>query len=659
MDIAVQTGVTKTTSGTSVLSLSLRSKGAEEVLLLLQAQAEERAARTLEEECETVVRHALLETEGEVWSRLDGALKEMNGLLKGLLLSQAVEDVHAIVAVAEKDGMLHVSHAGRGEAYLVRGGTASQITEYSRGKPLSAFVHISSGPLEPGDAVVFSTQRLLRSFTPAQLMQMAQRGDRMLPEVVGHLDGERETAAVAVLGAGGQAMAETPAVRSSLALPSRRSGKRMPATGRFASYGALIGRTLRSFTPFLLSAARGARRSLPSSAGFMQTVRARTEQFLADLRHPQRKRRAHLLLLAGAVAAFLIIFLVVKLTVTSQRSKTRTELGILVEQINQEIKTSENRRLAGDVDAANDILQRADAWAKQVMDNESGLFRLEAMDLLDRIRTKREEINNIVRLSPRVLVNLSSKNPSVNALGLVGVADGEFIAYDRQSWYHVLLNGVDDPKPLADDGSIIDGAPFPRYKSQAFLTTGNALIELQGSQPVPMKTEDPAGWATGKDLETYLRYLYILSTDNRIYKYERLSNRYGTAVQYNVNGDLSGALDMAIDASVYVLKEGGTVVKLFRGENKPFVIRHLPPDALKTAVKFVKAADSNFYFLDPAKSRVIVLADGSPADEASYLRQYVLEGEQIGKLQDLYVDPDESHLYVADEKRVYVIDIVK
>jgi hypothetical protein len=390
-----------------------------------------------------------------------------------------------------------------------------------------------------------------------------------------------------------------------------------------------------------------------------QTVRERTTQFLKDLKDPKRKRKAHMLLLAGAIAAFLIIFLVVKLSTTSQRSKTRAELGTLVQKINEEIRNADNKRLSGDSDAANDILQRADAWAKQVMDNESGLFRVEALDLLDRIRAKREEINNIVRLSPRVMVNLSAKNPDVSAQGLIGVADGEFIAYDRQSWYHVLLNSVDDPKKIADDGFILDGTSFPRFKSQVFLTTGNAVIELQGNQPISMKTEDPAGWVTGKEVKTYLRNLYMLTADGKIFKYERLSNRYGTAVPYNINGDLTGALDMAIDSSIYVLREGGAVVKLLRGETKPFVIRHAPEGVLKNATKVVKVSDSNFYFLDPTKNRVIVSSDGGTTGESSYLKQYVLEGEQVGKLQDIYVDPEESHLYVVDEKRVYVVDLVK
>jgi len=646
----------------------------------MQVSGNPHESKTLEEECRTIIQHSLLETQGDAWHRLDGSLKEVNGLMKGLLLSQTVEDVHAIVGLVDTEGVLHVSHAGRGEAYLIRGNSASQITEYSRGKPVSAFIHISSGPLEPGDMVVLATQRLLRTFTPAQLVQAASREDQLLDEIKVKLDAEKEVAALATIhvgqGRGRAAMRDReeddeeeerrlPSRRSS-SLPPRRGEKRLPAmltglTDTLATAGKKLG-------PLVAAAGKWSKAkasSLSAKAGkaksegsVMDRAKEGISTFFADLKHPQRKRRAHLLLLASAVTAFLVVWLVVHLSTSSQRSKTRTELTQMMKEINTAITTAENRRLAGDTDQANSILDRADERAKQVMDNESGLFRVEALDLLDRIRAKKEEINNIVRITPRVAVNMTTKTADVSVQGLIGIADGEFIVYDREQWYHVLLNGVDDPRRLADQDLIIDGANFPRFKAQVFLMTNNSFVELVGDQPTSMKTEDPAGWVTGKDLETYLRYVYILTADNKIQKYERLGAQYSAPVQYNVSGDLTGAVDMAIDNSVYVLKEGGGVVKLLRGEAQPFSLLHAPADALKTATKVFKAPESNFYFLDPVKHRVIISSDGGNTGESNYSKQYVLEGDTIGKLQDLYVDPEESRLYVADEKRVYAIDLL-
>ena len=199
MDVSIQTGHTKATTGVSLVALSFESELGEHACLLLQIEASPKDAKTLEEECTIIVKQALLDSHGDAWSRLDGTLKELNGLFKGLLVAESVDNVHAILSITDASGALHVSHAGRAEAYLIRGGSASQITEFSRGKPSPSFIHISSGQLEPRDAVLFSTQRILRTVTPAQLAQLAQRGDQLLDEVMIKLEAEHETASLGTL----------------------------------------------------------------------------------------------------------------------------------------------------------------------------------------------------------------------------------------------------------------------------------------------------------------------------------------------------------------------------------------------------------------------------------------------------------------------------
>jgi hypothetical protein len=685
MDSVVHTGSTKAVSGTALVSLSFSSPEDEQVCLLLQLPVDAHDAKMLEDECAAIVHQSLLSNEGDAWHRLDGTLKELNGLFKGLLLSKTIEEIHAVVALLDAEGTLHVSHAGRGEAYLVRGELASQITEFSKGKPLSAFVHISSGPLEPNDVVLFSTQRLLRTCTPAQLAELSRHEESVLEDIADVLEGEQEVAALAALripsgegAAPAREMKRDQRTRPALADRARRRRQSAGWTLPFLPAITLpslerVMERLSSITRSVAKIGAGAgkkgaslgKKSVPKLASassdvaaLLQTVREKTANFLADLKHPQRKRRAHLLLLAGAVAAFLIIWLIVSLTTSSQRSKTRGELQQLLQQVSDDLQTADNRKLAGDTAAASTILDRADAEAKQVLENQSGLFRSEALDLIDRIKQKREELTNTVRVSPRIVVNLSEKDPHITAQGLIGLSDGEFVAYDRQNTYRILLNKVDDPKRIAENELILNGTSFPWSKSEVFLTTGNSVIESNDSQITTMKTDDPAGWVTGKAAQTYLRYLYILSTDKKqIYKYERLTNRYGAPVQYNVNGDLKGAIDMVIDGSVYVLKEGGSVLKLLRGETQPFAINHAPDGLLKNVTKIFKLPNGDFYFLDPVQNRIVVTTDGGQTGQSDYVRQYILEGAQLGTLQDLYVGPDENHLYVIDDKRVYVVDL--
>lgn len=650
MDVTVQTGMTKSVKGVSLVALSFVSSLKEQVCFLLETEADAAEAKTVEKECGVILEHALLETEGAAADRLDGTLKELNGFLKGLILSKAIEGVHAILAIVDRDRALHVSHAGSAEAYIIRAGAASQITEYTRGKPMPAFVHIASGRVEARDTVVFSTQRLLRAVTPAQLAQHAQRGEQLLDELVNTLESEREHAALAVLHASGGQMkiGEAPSRVPARSLSSGRRDRRGHTWGMGATLTALRERGKALF-------------SLGVFTRLWERASERVSGFLADLKHPQRKRRAHLLLVAAALALFIIIWVLVNLSASTERGQTKAELRQLMDQIDQGVKTAETRQLSGDIDGANTILERAQEEAQQVMNNESGLYRREALDLLDRIRQKREEINHIVRLSPRLVVNAAAKSASIMIQGMVGLTDGEFALYDKQNLYRVLLNAIDDPQRITPQESLQDAAPFSRYQTVVFQTKDSNMVETVGGQPTVMKTEDPAGWISGKDIKTYLRYLYLLSPENnQIYKYERLSNRYSAPSQYNVNGKLEGAIDMAIDGAVFVLKRGGEVVKLFRGEAQPFVIRHAPEsNILVTATKVFKVPGGNLYFLDPAGARVIVVTDGGSTGESTYKTQYVFEGDQVGLLLDLFVDADEARLYVLDEKRLHVVDLVR
>ena len=651
MDALVQTGQTRARDDTLLVSKSLTSESGEHVLILLQIDAEGLAAKGFQKECLSVIEHALLESEGEASQRLDGSLKELNGLIKGLLLSKTIKDFHAIIAITEKNGTLHVSHAGRAEAYVVRAGTASQITEYTRGKPSPAFVHIASGQLEERDTIILSTQRLLRTVTPAQLAQLSTRHHSLLDELKGALEAEKEQAALAIMQM--EEKEEKEGGKPPSAIRSRaRQGKK--GKGEFLSTASSFAMgALKKSGEIIRSISKGRK---PESK--MDKIKDWLQSFAKDLRDPARKRRAHMILIAAVIALFLVVWAITNLTSFSQHSQSKAELKQLVEEINNDIRSAENRRLTGDTESANAILKRAEEQAKQVIGNEGGYFRKEAGEILARIQATKEKINNLVRLSPRMVVNLAVENPNVKALGFIGLGEEEFIAYDKQDIYRIIYNNLDEPDRIGDEELLLNGVNFPRYETQVFQTTGNGIIEMIAGQPTSMKTEDPSGWVAGKDMESYLRFLYILSPENnQIYKYERLSNRYAAPDEYNVSGDLDGALDMAIDGNIYILKEGGEVVNLLRGEAQPFVIRHAPEEVLKNATKVFKVFDGHLYFLDPVRSRVIIATDGGTSGEASYIKQYVLESDEIGELQDLYVDPDESRLYVMDEKRIYKIDL--
>lgn len=661
-ELAISTAKTRLQGDAQLFSKTFKGEKGEQAIALLHIEGREREAHHFVQECFATIERAILTAEGEAYIRLEECLKELNGLLKGTLISEHIHSVHAVIALTEADGTLHVAQAGRAEAYLTRGGSTTQITESSSFHgSLVQFLHISSGTVREGDGVILSTERLFRSMTPSRITQTLRHRGEALERIREVLEGERETAVLALLAFKEKTkgvLATTPS-----SLTSRRTSSLLSIRGR-----NMLGKAGRKHQELF----RRAKANLPSmpplhSLGEFENILRSAlknlqrvcKQFFDDLQHPTRKRKAHLLLLAGAIVVFVGIYAGFKISTTSKRHQSRIELEKLVETINSDLKLAENRQLMGDLESANAVLSRAEQEARSVMQHESGLFRTDALELLDRIRAKREVVNNIVRLTPTVVANLSAQNADIAARGLIGIERGRFIVYDRQNLYSIIVNAVDEPQRLDGENLILDGAPLERFKTQIFLTQENRLIELIEGQPTAMKTDDPGGWLTGPDMETYLRFLYILSPqNNQILKYERLSNRYSPPSEYNVNGNLEGAIDMTIDSDVYVLHQGGTVTKLFRGETKPFAFRNLPEHTLKNVIKFVKPSEQgNFYFLDPEDRRIIVTRADDNNGESLYLKQFILEGDQVGTLQDLYVDTEESQLFVLGEKKLYSISL--
>lgn len=641
MDVSLRTGLTASPRSTTLAAFSWKTQQDEPVTALLHVQGKKEDVDVLQKECTAIIQHALLETDGDAERRFDSTLKELNGFLKGVSLVQHIEDTHMVLALLDKEDILHVSHMGRGEAYLLRRGSASQITEFSGGKPIAAFIHVASGKLEARDIVIFSSQRLLRTMTPAQLAKAGQRGSRLLEEVLHMLEAEHEPAALAVL--------LTPQ-----ASPPRSSSPFLHHHAR---------QQTRFFSPSLLPAIARYLPSLSWTSCFSEkfsSFHASWKALFSLFVHPKSRKRAHLLLLAGTIGSILVLWIGIQLLVLGRRTHTREELESRMVEVTSTLSSAESRHLAGDTAGANALLQQAEERTRQILDSGGGLFRPESLNLLDQILMKREEMNNITRLSPRLLVNIGAKFSSVLAQGLAAITDGEFFVYDQQNLYRVVLNSVEDPVSIVPQDTLLGSSSFQRFQTLALLTAENGIIEFQNGQTTTMKTEDSLGWTKAIDIESYLRYLYLLVPEKKqIFKYERLGNRYGPAIEYNVNGGLSDAIDMAIDTHVYVLRKGGNVVKLFRGESQPFSIRLLPDGALKTATKVFKVPNGNLYFLDPPQARVVVVSDNLTTNDVNYLRQYVVEGEQIGTLRDLYVDPDETHLYLLDEKRLHVIDLQK
>ena len=111
------------------------------------------------------------------YERFEAALKEANLIINSLKekRGKGFGRINAIIAVFTGQE-LHLTQSNDAEAYLIRNGKLSLVSEGLSSRSADLFVNIASGELKPDDKMIFATGRLLRVATHSQLVQLFNDG---------------------------------------------------------------------------------------------------------------------------------------------------------------------------------------------------------------------------------------------------------------------------------------------------------------------------------------------------------------------------------------------------------------------------------------------------------------------------------------------------
>ena len=157
------------------------------------------------------------------------------------------------------------------------------------------------------------------------------------------------------------------------------------------------------------------------------------------------------------------------------------------------------------------------------------------------------------------------------------------------------------------------------------------------------------------DVATYSNKIYVLDPiSNQIWRYARGTEAYGAAQAYfSGEVDLSKAISLAVDGSIWVLSSGGTLSKYLSGELVEFVIKKAPLEWIVGTSRVYTELDVNqVYLLDPAKDRLFVFDKNSKGNDITYNVQYIFD-EIEGTLVDMFVDKDRNVIVIATTSAVY------
>lgn len=191
------------------------------------------------------------------------------------------------------------------------------------------------------------------------------------------------------------------------------------------------------------------------------------------------------------------------------------------------------------------------------------------------------------------------------------------------------------------------------YADRYFSLGGEGVVELDKRGAVGA-TIKPDGWGDVSQIGVFGGNLYLLDKGpNEIWRYAGVGGEFAEKQRWLGSGvapDFSDFRDMTIDGSIWILHEGGEVVRYTKGSPQIIAIRGFEGSLSSISAIYTDEEQENVYLLDSGGSRIIELSK-----TGSYQKQY-LAGEIAGAV-DFVVSKSAGKIFLLTRDKVLELDL--
>lgn len=296
---------------------------------------------------------------------------------------------------------------------------------------------------------------------------------------------------------------------------------------------------------------------------------------------------------------------------------------------------------------------------------------VEAIGKAETIKTNSivsKDAQTVISTSYQELDKLTSTTRFNNLEPIISVSDnikgfyitsGEaYLATETDIYKSSLLGGK--PQKVAtlpkNKGNFIAGTNFGTILY--FYTSNQNLFEFDPSTDKLNQAQiaEDSRWETANAISNYVGSLYLLDgVLGQIYKHSSSKEVFQKGEEYiSSSNSLKQSLSLAIDGSVYVLKNDGTVLKFQRSKLQDFNLKNIPTpwDKITGPRKIYTDSDTpSLYILDTGQKRILELDK-----EGVFIRQYALPNN-FDKITDFNVSVKSKKIWILNNNSIYEITI--
>ncbi|RMF29636.1 MAG: hypothetical protein D6759_13495 [Chloroflexi bacterium] len=402
----------------------------------------------------------------------------------------------------------------------------------------------------------------------------------------------------------------------------------------------------------------------------MRTLVTRTlpEPEAVPARPPRRRSEAegNVLLMAGVAIAIPILIALLVVALYIQRSQTAYFQGLL-EEARREMEVASS--LTSDPETAREHWQAALGFleeARQARPNDETAQRL-----YNQAQTALDRMEGTVRVQPALLWDYGASRPYRLAVGPVQLFTldpeaGEVVQHTLDA---TRANVVEKEAPVIAYrgqqvgeermGALLDLVWMPAggqrlQDALLILAERNRLLEYNPTWGLKrLALGQPPQPLVPRALGAFNGKLYILDGgSSQIWRYEPTAEGYGSPESYFVAPppDLSQAVGMAIDGSIYVLLADGRIVKLFGGEPFPYQISGLEQPFVRPVAIALEGdkEEGAIYVADAGADRIVALSK-----QGAFIHQIRADGDAFAEITAMAVDGASRTLFLVARGRLF------
>jgi len=268
-----------------------------------------------------------------------------------------------------------------------------------------------------------------------------------------------------------------------------------------------------------------------------------------------------------------------------------------------------------------------------------------------------EKISRVIRVDAIEIANLTNLNANAKPTNIIMVQEKIYASDATQKTiYSVdLKSKLATAITLADQNiSKLDFPNIDKTNNISYFNGNNVVVfDTKTEKSSALEIDYSVKPQKIIDLKQYNNRYYLTdSLSGQIYRFEKSNAKLTNATAWlNAQEDLTNATGMAIDGSIYLLKNNGEVSKYTKGKKEEFSISVVEPSLSQASKITISEAQNYLYVFEPAEKRLVVFNKAG-----DFINQYT--SDKFNDLKDFQIDETNKKIYFLNGALIYSIDIV-